>query len=260
MRIQSRTRGFTLIELVVVVGILVVLAGLVLPNLDVLNLRANKGVASTTMADLSRSVQQYYTQRASYPDRWDSLLTDTGELWVPGEPGGDPGLDPGLVGGPPVGSPTKLTTLTLTEPQVRSLTRMGIATLLDLEDSTEPPGSRFLVARPIDTGEVVATLNPTDGKAQGIIRSLYPRQADPDNPVIPTGKNVVVFGFGPTNNMVGEDLQVAPFYPGVNATQYYNRYLAIFEIDDGGGRARMMAIMGGDGDPLEEEIYDFFKG
>ena len=67
-------KGFTLIELVIVVGILVVLAGMMLPSLDIFKLRANKGVAATDMADGSRAIQQYYAQFSAYPDRWDSLM------------------------------------------------------------------------------------------------------------------------------------------------------------------------------------------
>src|SRR5262245_60269740 len=151
-------RAFTLIELVIVVGVLVILAGLLLPSLDLYKLKANKGVAAANMGDISRAVQQFYAQNNVYPDRWDSLLSG-GQLWTPGPPGGNPGLDPQLVGGPPAGSPTKLTTTTLTENgtlhEVRSLTRMGITTVLDLDATTNLPGNRFSVVRPLVDGATV---------------------------------------------------------------------------------------------------------
>ena len=49
-RSRCTAAGFTLIELVVVVAILVTLAGLVLPGLDAFKLKANKGVAASPAA------------------------------------------------------------------------------------------------------------------------------------------------------------------------------------------------------------------
>lgn len=259
VRIRTHRSAFTLIELVVVVGILVILAGILLPSLDVYKLKANKGVAAANMTDISRAVQQFYAQNNVYPDRWDSLLSGT-SLWIPGEPGGAPGLDPQLVGGPPAGSPHKLTTTQLVENatthEVRSLTRMGITTVLDLDTSDGLPGNRFTRVRALVDGATVATINTADEDGEAIVHHFYP-QVDP--PVIPDGKKLVVFGFGPTNGMVGRAVQETPFYSNTDSTQYYNRYLAIFEVDSGGSRARLLGIVGGDADRIDEEIADYFE-
>lgn len=255
----QRRGGFTLIELVVVVGILVILAGLLLPSVDVYKLKANKGVAAANMTDISRGVQQFYAQNNVYPDRWDSLLSGT-SLWVPGPPGTTPGLDPQLVGGPPAGSPHKLTTTQLTENgtvhEVRSLTRMGITSVLDLDASDSLPGNRFTVVRALIDGATVATVNIADDDGLAIVHHFYP-QADP--PVIPPDKKLVVFGLGPTNGMVGRAMQETPFYSNTDSTQYYNRYLVIFEVDGGGSRARLLGVVGGDADRIDEEIADYFE-
>src|SRR5262245_66218054 len=107
-RIARASAGFTLIEVLVVVAILVILAGFILPKLDRAQLKANKGVAAANMGGVSRYIQTYRVMHNFYPDRWDSLLSDeatagTFVLKVPGAPGGAAGLDPQLVGGPQIG-------------------------------------------------------------------------------------------------------------------------------------------------------------
>src|SRR5262249_28891946 len=134
--LKRRQSGFTLLELVVVVAVLVILAGFVLPKLDLFQLKANKGVAAANMSGTSRYIQQYRIQNNVYPDNWDSLMDNTGTaLWVPGDPSGAPGVDPQLTGGGtgglPAGSPHKLVATTVGTAYLRSITRMGIGHVLD---------------------------------------------------------------------------------------------------------------------------------
>lgn len=258
---KRRQQGFTLIELVAVVATLVILAGLVLPKLDLFQLKANKGVAASNMHGISRFIQQYRIQHNLYPDNWDSLVTETGSaLWAPGDT--TPGLDPQLTGGPPTGSPTKLATTTLTEDatthQVRSLTRMGITTVLDVagDGSTydSAPGNAFTVSRALADGATVATINAADEDGQAIIAHLYPATG-----VVPADKTLVVFGLGPLNQAIGSVLNETPTYSNTDPTHYYNRHLAIFEVDNGGGRAQLVAIVGGDADRMDEEIGEYYE-
>src|SRR5262245_4217300 len=123
-------RGFTLVEMLVVVAIMVILSGFVLAKLDKAQLKSNKGVAAANMGGVSRYIQTYRVMHNVYPDSWDSL-TDGTALVAPGAPGGAPGIDPQLTGGPPAESPTKLAVTTLSDDEVRSLTRVNIATLQD---------------------------------------------------------------------------------------------------------------------------------
>ncbi|MHA3771338.1 prepilin-type N-terminal cleavage/methylation domain-containing protein [Verrucomicrobiota bacterium sgz303538] len=258
-------QGFTLLELVVVVAVLVILAGFILPKFDVFKLKANKGVAAANMSGISRLIQQYYVQNAVYPDRWDSLLSG-GNLWAPGAPGGTAGLDPQLVGPDP--TPTKLKTDTLTAGEVRSLTRIGIANVLDLDaTSDELPNDRFITTRAISTTGNVAVINapiataaapnPTGGDddARNIVSHIYPGS----NGVIPEGKKLVVFGLGSRNSMAGTLMQEVPFYSNTDVTQYYSRYLAVFAVSDSGSRAELKAVIGSDGDLIKEEIADYYE-
>src|SRR5690349_3585044 len=109
MQKNIRSRGFTLIELLVVVAILVILAGTVLPKLDRVQLKANKGVAGNNAAGVSRYIQTYRIMHNVYPNHFDSLLTGpSGTLWSTSS-GLGPELEPQTTGALP-GSPHKLTT------------------------------------------------------------------------------------------------------------------------------------------------------
>lgn len=263
---RPKASGFTLLELVVVVAILVILAGILLPKFDLFKLKANKGVAASNMTDVSRIIQTYYAQNAVYPDRWDSLMVSATNLWDTANASTDGDqLEPQLVGGPPAAaSPHKLKVGTaLVAGEARSLARIGITTIIDVDAAaTGAPNDRFdavSAARTIDTGTVLAELDLTDDDAKAIVNHIYPRQADPANPVFPTGKKLVVFGFGQQNTAVGNLVQEVPFYPNTDVTKYYSRFLAIFEVDNGGARADLMAVVGADGDQIGDEVGDYYQ-
>jgi len=273
MKINTRMRpvrfaqqGFTLLELVVVVAVLVILAGILLPKFDLFKLKANKGVAASNMTDVSRIIQTYYAQNAVYPDNWDSLMTAAsgggggsgGQLWNTTNASADGDqLEPQLVGGPPsAASPNKIVLGTaLVAGEARSLARIGITTVLDVDTaSTALPNDRFTGAftRTIDTGTVLAALNPADDDANAIVAHIYPNGQ-------PAGKRLVVFGFGSHSTAIGNLVQEVPFYPNTDVTKYYSRFLAIFEVDSGGGRADLMAVVGADGDQIGDEIADYYQ-
>jgi prepilin-type N-terminal cleavage/methylation domain-containing protein len=272
MKGNRRNAGFTLIEMLVVVAILVILAGTVLPKLDRVQLKQNKGVAANTAAGVSRYVQTYRIMHNVYPDRWDSLLDGSGNLWTASvTPSPLPQLDPQLTGSLP-GGPTKLKTTTLVENatthEVRSLARMGIVNLLDLDGaSTDIPGNRFTQTRTLANAAKVAILNwdsvagTGDDDAKALIDHIYPenKTSGGTSGAVPSGKKLVVFGFGPTNQAIGDVLQECPFYSNTDPTTYYHRYLAIFEVSSGGSRAELKAVVGADADRIDEEINDYFE-
>lgn len=292
MRLSNHTRrakqGFTLLELIIVVSILVILAGFVLGKLDILDMKANKGVAASNMGGVSRYLQMFRVNSTQYPDGWDSLLTTGGTLWGTTSPDGKC-LDPQVIG-PTLslvpGSPQKLSTTTIVGDEVRSLARMGITTLytVDTTAGIGAPGDAFgnnHLGTPSTTVTVanavpVATLNlgtdphapanapvgSFEGDAVNIARHIYP-STNPAAPMVPAGKKLVVFGFGPYNKCIGNTpgalLNEAPFYANTNQTKYYNRFLCVFEVDDGGSRAKLVGVLGSDGDLITEEIADFYE-
>src|SRR5205085_1542580 len=103
-------------------------------------------------------------------------------------------------------------------------------------------------------------------KADTILASIYKTPGTGTNGralvAVPANKNLVVLGFGQFNQAVGSTSQnslmtEAPTYPNEDQQHLYNRYLAVFETDIGGGRARLVGVLGSDGDRLGDELVDF---
>lgn len=285
-RSRRRTGGFTLIELVVVIAILVILAGGLVAKLDVLQLRANKGVSASDMASISRLVQAYVVTNNHYPDGFDSLV-DVGaaspELYgqslatantKPDVDAGQAALDPQLIDG--VGTThQKVVLSTLTAGEINSLGRMGITTLHDVDSTAASgfPSNRFTVARALTAGGQVAIVNSqfnrddagaflpasgTDDDADAMMASLYPQT----NGVPPSGVRVVVFGLGPRCSLIGRSgmAQNAPLYANSSDRNiYYARDLVAFEVSAGGSRARFLGAFGADGDTLDAEVTEYYE-
>lgn len=282
---RSRKSGFTLIEMIVVVAIIVLLAGFLLPKLDTVMLAQNKGVAAGNTAGLNRYVQTYRIIHNVYPSGWDSLLSTTNTLVAPGAPGTTIGLDPQLVGGPPSASPNKLAVLelqaafgnTVGGKIVRSLSRIGINQLYNCDVSllgTLKPNDMFSVPKadaPTNpAGELtgaysLATLNTGDDDALEIIRRIYKYPPSFSGANIATayaneGSVLILAGFDRKNQAVGAILAEAPTYSNTSdPQQYYNRYLCVFKASKGGSRASLEAVLGADGDQLHEEIADYYE-
>jgi prepilin-type N-terminal cleavage/methylation domain-containing protein len=246
---MRRVAGFTLVELIVVMAVLTVLAGLVLPKLDVFKLKANKASAASNMHGVDSIVTGYKVQKDVFPDQWDSLLdaTNTTALF--------PGLDPQLIGGT-VGSPHKLTTTTIaSDDELRSLNRVGLLTVFDHVAGGFPGDSASSGPRTFTTGDTLATINAADPDGAGILAQFYPLTGG----VVPAGKKVVAFGLGPRNQIIGDMLHAAPFYANTDQLKYYNRFLVCYELDSTGARARLLGSLGADGDTISEEIVDFYE-
>jgi prepilin-type N-terminal cleavage/methylation domain-containing protein len=262
MRRLGTRSGFTLLELIIVMAILVGLAGLAVAKLDVLQLKSEKAAAAMDMRNVSRLIQTFRATTNFYPDRWDSLIHTGGTLQAPGLPGSNvAGLDPGLIGANGFSPKLQLLPAALTAEQARSLTRLGITTVYDHDATTSAPyGNGFTVQNIIGdptVPDVFATIAP----GHKIIASIYPTPSG--TAVVPSDRVLVVFGLGKWTTIVGSNLQSAvisepPTYPYSNDL-YYNRYLAVFEAYNNGDRCRLVAVLGADGDLAADELADFNK-
>jgi hypothetical protein len=114
-------------------------------------------------------------------------------------------------------------------------------------------GDQFGVTRDLAVGGSYATINAASSDGQAIIATLYPGQT-----AVPSGKKIAVFGLGRLCNITStnDGLREVSFYANTDSSQYYNRFLLCFEVDTGGSRARLLGVLGSDGDLLVEEVKD----
>lgn len=249
-RANTRQSGFTLIELIVVMAVLTVLAGLILPKLDLFKDKANNAAGASNVAGLDRFVTAYKVQKDLFPDFNDSLLTSgSNNLYTK--------LDPNLTGSQ-TGAPTRLTTTTITNTnELRSLQRVGLTSVLDHNASAQVPGDSAATSTPraLAVSDTVATINSSDTTAQAILRHLYPDT----NGVVPATEKVVVFGCGPRNQLVPNTLLVAPFYANTDQNSFYNRYLLVYALQTNGDRARFLGTLGADGSTISDAINGFYS-
>lgn len=64
---QTRTSGFTIVELLIVVVVIAILAAITIIAYNGIQARANNAAADSLLANVSKKIQAYYTLKGSYP-------------------------------------------------------------------------------------------------------------------------------------------------------------------------------------------------
>jgi general secretion pathway protein G len=94
--LRAGQRGFTLLELIIVIAIVGILATIAMPALKNVPIRAKESVLKTNLRTLRDMIDQYYGDKGKYPTSLDALvdekyvrklptdpMTHSSETWVP---------------------------------------------------------------------------------------------------------------------------------------------------------------------------------
>lgn len=232
---NRRRSGFTLVELIVVLMILVGLAAILIPAVTDMVARTNASTSASNIAEVANSVQRYETQFLSYPNNLDSLMTDL--------TGTD--LDTLSAGLTAATADVTLTAPTRVPLTTAGITSVGIHTAGD--NTFQPATATTLTDTTVLKGLTAAAQQTLGIETTGVL-----------------GKYVVL-GVGALSDLNGKTSIDAPVYFPENGTlnpdAVYGRFIAVFQITDGTNplnRAKLTAIITPTGDGLNAGLSDYF--
>src|SRR6185436_13427533 len=82
----SRSGGFTLLELIVVIAIIGILATIAMPAMKDMPRRANEAVLKTNLRTLRDVIDQYYGDKGKYPPKLEDLVEAGYLRKIPNDP------------------------------------------------------------------------------------------------------------------------------------------------------------------------------
>lgn len=265
---NDKKRGFTLMELLVVLGILALLATILIPKLSTLEERSRSAVQAYSTADVARQLEIFNALNRKYPDGFDTLLDTTGNT-----------LYSKLA--PELKAPnTVLTTVTLTAAQLQSLSLAGVghAFLHDTAATVVPNNSgndrrHFGSGTGHDGTANISTFaaidKTTTSEGFSILVNdfgLNPNRNFPDTSGTPypriTANEYVVFGLGNKSTFVQSQVMEAPSLDHANSATSYSRALLVYEVPTAaaanvGTKAKLVGIIGPDGRTKAMSVSDF---
>jgi prepilin-type N-terminal cleavage/methylation domain-containing protein len=238
-----RRRGFTLLELVVVLLIIATIAALAVPLVGYLGRSTDMAYSAKTQADLNNNLQLYFLLQKRFPQGLDSLLE--GGTAVYASDTTDPNTQTrGLpyAGADGTRLQAQLTVGALANATgaeyLRSFTRSGFDYLFDHDTTTINANNsatiqRFVVANggtPAPTSVNVAEVTGTY-----LIGKMVPQGLN-------ANERLIAVGIGPRNAAVNKTIANCPIYPGADG-RYYGRFVAIFKIYASGERASLVGVI-----------------
>jgi type II secretory pathway pseudopilin PulG len=218
---RDRRAGFTLLELVVVVAIIMALAGLLVLVLPDVLTKANEARLIGNVTEMDKIIQSYQASHSNnYPDGFDSLLdSPTGGTLYKALPGGSTGAD------------AYLSKDTLSAADLAKLNRVGITAIYHMLDPGVAGGARNATYMAGGTKVPLA-----EGTSVAVIDSTY--AASSDCPIrLETGHKYVVFGVGRACSLIGpggmvKDSPVIMHNDGcLDPKTVYCGVCAIFDLD-----------------------------
>jgi len=98
----SSQKGFTIIELIVVIAIIAVLSGIVMMNVTQYMMKARNAARKEALRQVQKALELYFSENGSYPittgDAWWGECTNYGSHPLTGATGYVPGLAPDYIG------------------------------------------------------------------------------------------------------------------------------------------------------------------
>jgi len=85
-RIKSGIRGFTLIELMIVLSIVGILASIAAPNYQRWVIRAKEAALSDSLNNFRKTIDEYYADQGKYPGSLDDLVAKGYLRGMPSDP------------------------------------------------------------------------------------------------------------------------------------------------------------------------------
>lgn len=265
---MRHTRGFTLIELTLVLLILGILAGLVVPMAGWIRRSANYANSTNNQGTLLSNMELYRVSfgNNSYPDRFDSLLTSGGTA-------------------PTYLDPTFAAMFNISafadSSEFDSINNgnRGLRTVMDLTDPLTGaiegnPGNGGTIQRTITAASQMAFVNPTpsDTNALANVNQLaFALGYEADGT---TGKyknigaaagtgdiRLLLLGIGPSNTANGRTMQTPPFDTNVDNSKVYNRFTGVFTVYSPreGRRSQLKAILCPRGRIINRNLSEFYQ-
>lgn len=230
MRIRRDRRGFTLIELVVVLLVLAGLAGIIVPVFQNMLVRTHGAAGASNIAETAKALQMHVAEYGVYPDLFDSLTDGTAVIQNGFGELGDPIADPPVLASP----------------------RIQASAATDYEEQFEKAGITAVVNHPASGGATffsgtgvplttaqIAVLTPV-----GIAELGLPPTTDVDASARDTIAYVAM-GVGGSNTAIGRTMVDAgvhfPEEGNESPESTYSRFIAVFAIP-ADGAARLATV------------------
>lgn len=288
--IQSRRnqRGFTLVELIVVLLIIATVAGLVIPAVASLGRTTDMAATAKTQQDLGNNLQQFCVLQKRYPQGMDSLLQVGTTGATSGAPTGvySPLLD---------GAGQQISGMTSSNPNFQSLLTMDTATVANAgsvnlaqsftrggfeyvfdHQSYDPAGPAgelnanmsgkiqravtagpITVARLLGSSGVTAEITALNAAQNTLLRRLVPAEFNNLGVYTPeSGTVLIAMGIGPNCRLVPTTMLNTPSYPGADG-KYYGRYIAVFKLFATGERPVLIGVTDAYGRTSDYTIQQF---
>jgi prepilin-type N-terminal cleavage/methylation domain-containing protein len=247
-RRRPRSRGLTLIELVVVLVVLVALAGILVPLFPSMIRRTQAASGADNVTEVLKAVQLHEALQGEYPSGLDSLIASNGSggfqladiVKTPG----------GILAGPfdMLTDPNDNTMATVAS----ALKQAGITTTYGMNNAgpgvnatfSAYAGNLFDVSSLDNEGRIMVLTSDPDPNVTSGTSLLGLKPVDSVNGPI----NYAVFGLGSKSTAIGKTMVDAPvrfLSNGDSPVDTYARWLLIFEIPKT-GPARLAAVAGVD--------------